>query len=539
MSGSSSEVHPGERIGRYTVVRRLAVGGMAEVYLARHEGPKGFAKWVVIKRVLPGLEATQNFTAMFLDEGRLAARLSHPGIAQTFELGEHENGFFLVMEYVAGESLNRLVKRAALDSKPIPAGSALRVAMQVLEALDYAHDLKGDNGDWLRVVHRDVSPTNVVITYHGAVKLLDFGIAHAESHQSHTEIGTVKGKGGYMAPEQASGAPVDQRTDIYAVGSLLYLLTTGAGPFDGHEDVFAMIRAAVEGRFPKPSERNPAVNPQLEQIILKAMSLNADDRYPTAGLMLAALEEHAVSRRLFPSPRELTMYMRQLFPDRIELARSYDEAPDEAVVAKMAESFSDAVGGEIVSAPTRLARRPISKANALPALSPPSQSLSSVKSQWPIVKSLKSQAKLVPLGAAPGPTTLVASMRAGEPAGFVGAVPALSQASERATQETDAVLSSGDFEDKTVGIAFVGVTAPPSGPASTVSSEMDQTGPSLASTGSETLDVGADPAEIRTSSLPNMASVGNLVAQNAWAFVVAGLAAVLLGVMLLWALSGD
>ncbi|MBS1151203.1 MAG: Serine/threonine protein kinase, partial [Myxococcaceae bacterium] len=170
-SSPPSEVLPGERIGRYTVVRRLAVGGMAEVYLARHEGPKGFAKLVVIKRVLPGLQQTEKFIAMFLDEGRLAARLSHPNIAQAFELGDHDGSFHIVMEYVPGESLNRLVKRATLDKRPIPAGSVLRVAMQVLEALDYAHDLKGDRGEWLKVVHRDVSPTNVIITYHGGVKL--------------------------------------------------------------------------------------------------------------------------------------------------------------------------------------------------------------------------------------------------------------------------------------------------------------------------------------------------------------------------------
>ena len=228
----SDELKAGDLIGRYTVLRKLATGGMAEIFLARHEGPKGFSKLVVVKRVLAGLEQTARFVEMFLDEGRLSAQLSHPNIAQTFELGEHQGRFHLAMEYVSGESLGKVVKRAKSDGQTITRGPLVRIGIQVLEALQYVHGLKGERGEWLKVVHRDVSPSNVIVSYQGHVKLLDFGIARSASHQHHTQTGLVKGKGGYMSPEQATAGAIDQRTDVYAVGALLYLLSTGIGQPD-------------------------------------------------------------------------------------------------------------------------------------------------------------------------------------------------------------------------------------------------------------------------------------------------------------------
>ena len=550
-SDPSSEALPGERIGRYTVVRRLAVGGMAEVYLARHEGPKGFAKLVVIKRVLPGLDQADKFLAMFLDEGRLAARLSHPNIAQTFELGDHEGTFHIVMEYVPGESLARLVKRAGADEKPIPEGVVLRVVMQVLEALDYAHDLKGDHGDWLKVVHRDVSPTNVIITYHGAVKLLDFGIARSATHEHHTQIGTVKGKGGYMSPEQALGSPIDQRTDIYAVGSLLYLLTTGVGPFDSLDDVFAMIRAAIDGRFQKPSALSPAVNAQLEKITLKAMAQKAEDRYPTAAAMLADLEDYAASQRLFPSARSLTAYMRQLFPERVELSRSYDQAPDDSIVAKLAESFSDVDSRQIVGAPTKLARRV--KGEDGTAMTVPSVPI--VRSGLVLAsKAARPIVKVVGLEERPPMQALRGRIGAGESsdelteaaprllgglAGFVGAVPELSRhSSERATQLQLPPVVLQREEATTAAVPIVGGPDGPFVSLRTASGEQEITGAAF-ETADSTMDLTQVPPPARSISLTNMVGVGNLVANNPWAFVIAGLAAVLFGVAVLWVLGGD
>jgi serine/threonine protein kinase len=540
-SSPSSDAKPGEKLGRYTVVRRLASGGMAEVYLARHEGPKGFSKLVVIKRVLPGLEQSDKFTAMFLDEGRLAARLSHPSIAQTFELGEHEGNYHLVMEYVPGESLNRLVRRAGLDSKPVPAAAVLKIGIQVLEALDYAHELKGDRGESLRVVHRDVSPTNVIVTYHGGVKLLDFGIASATIQEHHTQIGTVKGKGGYMAPEQALAAPVDQRTDLYAVGSLLYLLLTGVGPFDDEEDVFAMMRAAIEGRFPKPSARNASIHPELEEIILKATARKPEDRFPSAGAMLAALEAHSAAQRVFPSTRELAAYMRVLFPERVELAHSFGLPLDEELVDKLAESFND-LGKGILSTPTKLARRPATKAEDV-AAPPRSPAAPKAKKAVGDTEDRTGPGPLRPRpladGLFQGPTTQVPQLRL-EVGGAASEVPITG---ERATQQGPAQFVAEEADEKTIGVNFRRDLPPalsPPIPGKTMTGEHDLTGPSLAAVpdpGTSGTDAYLPLA--RTSSLNNMASVGDLVANNPWAFVVAGLAAVLLGVAVLWALGGD
>jgi eukaryotic-like serine/threonine-protein kinase len=293
---------------------------MAEIFLARFDGPKGFAKQVVIKRVLPELAKDEGFAAMFLDEARLSARLSHPNIVQAFEIGEEAGSLYLVLEYAPGESISRLVKHAVNAGSPVPPGPALRIGMQVLEALDYAHNLTAANGARFEVVHRDVSPGNVIVSYDGTVKLLDFGIARAVTQQHQTLTGTVKGKPGYMSPEQALAMPVDHRSDIYGVGSLLYLLTTGAAPFEGLGNAMATMRAAVEGRFVKPGQRNPALSPEVERIILKAMSLEAQERYPTAARMFEELEQHALSAGLRTSARSLMVYMRHLSSKRAEPA---------------------------------------------------------------------------------------------------------------------------------------------------------------------------------------------------------------------------
>ncbi len=557
-SVASDEVMPGDRIGRYLVLRRLATGGMAEIYLARQEGPKGFSKLVVLKRVLAGFQSTEKFVEMFLDEGRLSARLSHPNIAQTFELDEHGGTYHLAMEYVPGESLARLVKRAVIDARAIAAGSVLRIAMQLLEALEYAHDLKGERGEWLKVVHRDVSPTNVIVSYHGSVKLLDFGIARAASHEHQTQIGTVKGKGGYMSPEQAIAGPVDQRTDVYAVGALLYLLTTGVGPFDDAGNVFAMMRAAVEARFPRPSERNRGVSPQLELIILKAMATRPDERYPTAGAMLSDLEAFAAAQRLSTGPHGLAALMRQLFPDAAELARAYDQAPDEAVVDKLAQSFADLDDeDEVPSLPTRLARR---QAGSRPDDAPVGASMSSVGTDKTAVpqgvgrgsaapaqtKTPTGQRAVAVAGKASGESAEPRTVKAGALIGPVpGAHPAERDTHVVAVPFTPAGADADD--DKTVA-HFV--------PEEAANRTLSQ--PALAHSTREARTISAEhsfslspnpwdspgPPEVTTVNQTEVGAprsyrdVADIVSRNPWAFVGAGLGAVFLGVLMLWFLSG-
>jgi serine/threonine-protein kinase len=321
----------GERFGKYVLVKRLAVGGMAEVSLARLEGTAGFNKLVVIKQVLPGFAEMQSFVEMFLDEGRLAARLSHPNIAQTFELGVESGRHYIAMEYVPGETLFGVLKRCRETEQRLSMGNMLRVLMQLLEALDYAHELTDDQGAPLKLVHRDVTPSNIMVTRQGGIKLLDFGIARAATQVHHTEVGSVKGKGGYMSPEQCRGSNIDHRTDIYSVGAVLYFMATGQRPFDHlppGTDLLGQMQAAMEGAFHKPHELMPDIHGELERIILKAMALRQEDRYATAGAMLKDLERFSAQVQAFPSARDLGDFVKKLFPKDNEAALPVGPPPE-------------------------------------------------------------------------------------------------------------------------------------------------------------------------------------------------------------------
>jgi serine/threonine-protein kinase len=225
------------------------------------------------------------------------------------------------MEYVPGESLYAILKRCREKQLMLPLGCVLRVQMSLLEALDYAHELCDENGSPLGVVHRDVTPSNVMVTLQGAIKLVDFGIARAATQVHHTEVGRVKGKGGYMAPEQCRSSKVDHRADIYGAGAVLYLMATGFKPFEHlppGTDLLTLMTATMDGSFKRPSEVKRDVNPELERVILKAMALKPEDRYQTAGAMLEDLERFASSAGAFPSPRELGEFVKKLFPKQSE-----------------------------------------------------------------------------------------------------------------------------------------------------------------------------------------------------------------------------
>ena len=316
----------GERFGRYHLLRRLAVGGMAEVSLARLDGAAGFNKLVVIKQVLPDIAEQEHFIELFLDEGRLAAQLSHPNIAQTFELGEVDGRYFLAMEYVPGESLRDVDERATELNLPMPLSCALRVVLQCCEALDYAHSARDASGRPLELVHRDVSPSNIVVTWHGSVRLLDFGIARAATQVHRTQAGYTRGKFGFMSPEQCRAQTVDGRTDLYALGAVLYLLVTGKRPFAATGgNLVATVAATLAGDFPPPRQVNPAVHPELEAIILKAMATAHSDRYRTAGELLEALTDFANRHRRVALPRELGEYMAALFPGRATVLEQLEQ----------------------------------------------------------------------------------------------------------------------------------------------------------------------------------------------------------------------
>jgi eukaryotic-like serine/threonine-protein kinase len=323
--------------GKYQLLKRIALGGMAEVYLAQLEGAAGFTKLVVIKQVLPTLTTDRDFVGLFLDEGRLAAFLSHPNIAQTFDLGSVDGRYYLAMEYVPGETLRDICLRTSSRKREVPIGCAIRVSTQVLEALQYAHTLIDENGNSLGIIHRDVTPSNVIVTYHGVVKLLDFGIARNALRMHHTTVGYVRGKYGYMAPEQCFAGEIDHRVDIFAVGTLLYLMVTGQEPYpqESEEELFV---AMTESRYPPPSQVKPELPAELEKIILKAMAPSPGDRFSSAREMLEALGRFAASSRMFPTPGELGDFVKALFPERVSVQMRPDRARDPRAMTQILET---------------------------------------------------------------------------------------------------------------------------------------------------------------------------------------------------------
>lgn len=279
----------GEVLGKYRLLGALGHGGMADVYLAVADGPEGFRKLCVLKMLKDSMVADEDFRAMFLDEARLAARLNHPNVVQTFEVSDSEDGrLLLAMEYVEGQPITRVRRRLAPEDFPLTA--YLRVLCDVLDALDYAHNLSDFDGSRLGIVHRDVTPHNILIGYDGRVKLVDFGIAKSSAAVQMTQAGVLKGKVGYMAPEQASLADLDGRADVFSVGVILWEAIAGRRLAEGQSARDVLTRR-IEGKDPKIAEVVPEVDPELAAICDKAMSKRPADRFASASEMQAELEK--------------------------------------------------------------------------------------------------------------------------------------------------------------------------------------------------------------------------------------------------------
>lgn len=254
---------------------------MAEVFRAESAGLEGFKKTVAIKRVLPHLSEKKQFIGMFLDEARVSAHLSHSNCVQVFDIGVGDNTYFIVMEYVDGADLKAVIERHRRFGQPIPAELATLISVRICEGLSYAHELRDGQGRPLHIVHRDMSPPNVLITRHGEVKIVDFGLAKANSQLEHSEPGIIKGKFGYLSPEAAKGLPIDHRTDVFAVGIILWEMLAGKRLFMGDTDL-ATVRQVQAAVIPPLHQFNPSVTPDLEQILAKALAADPDARYQTA-----------------------------------------------------------------------------------------------------------------------------------------------------------------------------------------------------------------------------------------------------------------
>jgi serine/threonine-protein kinase len=299
--------------GKYQLVRKLATGGMAEVYLAKAAGPMGFEKTLVLKRILPHLAEDPAFVEMFLGEARLAAQLEHPNVVQIFDFGEAEGSFFLAMELIDGPNLRKLVKRA--QEVPLPPALCAKLVAFAAEGLAYAHEFRDPaTGEPLGLIHRDVSPDNILVSRQGAVKVVDFGIAKVAGQGHRTQTGVVKGKVAYMPPEQLQTKPLDRRVDVYALGVVLYELLTGKRPFDATTDVSVMQAILFEAFIPA-SQRRPDLPAALVQVLERALAKDRDKRYPDCRALQADLERFVMSTGESVGAYQIAQFMAQLMAD--------------------------------------------------------------------------------------------------------------------------------------------------------------------------------------------------------------------------------
>ncbi len=290
---------------------------MGEVYLARQRGLDGFQKLLVIKTLLPHLCEDEEFITMFKDEARVTAQLIHPNICQVFEFDQVGDTYYMAMEYLRGEDVRRLWKACELNGTPLPLPLICRVIADCAAGLDFAHSLRNSVGEPYNIVHRDISPQNILVTFEGGVKVIDFGVAKAAGRAQHTRTGALKGKYSYMSPEQVAGLDIDNRSDIFALGIVLHELLTGRRLFKSESDVQTLARVR-EAHVPPPSLLNPQLPPGLDEIVLKALAKNPDQRYRTAQEFRLALENWLIQGRMSASSAHLAEFLKVLYSERLE-----------------------------------------------------------------------------------------------------------------------------------------------------------------------------------------------------------------------------
>jgi serine/threonine protein kinase len=335
----------GTTSNRYAILGRIATGGMAEIFLARSTSLAGVERYVVLKRVLPERARDPVFVKMFLDEARLAAQLQHPNIAQVHDIGRLGDSYFFTMEYVHGEDLRSVLQRLSALRRALPVNHALLIAAGAAAALHHAHERTGPDRRPLGIVHRDVSPSNVMVSFEGAVKLVDFGVAKASQRSTETRTGTVKGKIAYLSPEQCKGSPIDRRSDIFSLGIVLYELLTCTRLFKRDTD-FATMTSIVNDDAPPPSLQRPELGPAIDRVVTTALARDPARRFPTAGDLLEALEQAAEESGKSMSAHGLGRFLRELFGERpepwVEL-HVRDDAPEIVTVTSQSVMAADAL----------------------------------------------------------------------------------------------------------------------------------------------------------------------------------------------------
>src|SRR5580704_1579219 len=306
-----------KKVGRYEVISHLATGGMAQIYLARQSGLGAFERHVVLKTILRERATDERFVTMFLDEAKLAATLNHQNVAQVYEVDQADGAYFMAMEYVHGENARAILEATLRRGWTIPLELAIMIISGAAAGLHHAHERRGKQGQPLNIVHRDISPANIMVGFDGSVKVLDFGIAKAEERATKTVGGMIKGKYGYMSPEQCKGKPIDRRSDIFALGICLYEMTTLRRAFKGNDD-FETMKRIVSGDVMLPSVAVQGYPRELEAIVLTAMANDPNARFQTAQEMIEALDAFAQRTKLVGSNTAMGRFMVQLFGSRKE-----------------------------------------------------------------------------------------------------------------------------------------------------------------------------------------------------------------------------
>src|ERR1051325_103187 len=298
------------------MLKHLASGGMADVMLGRSDGIEGFERHVVLKRIRPELARDQRFIRMFLDEARVAATLHHQNVVQVHDIGDAAVEYFIAMEYVHGEDVRAILSNAARHRTHVPLGHAISIVSAASAGLHYAHERRGSDKQPLNIVHRDVSPSNILVGYDGSIKVVDFGVATASMRQE-TRSGSLKGKLSYMSPEQCRGTPVDRRSDVYALGVVLYELATTTRMIKGEND-YLVMEQIVHGKISSPQLRRPSLPNELTELIMRALATDRDRRFTPADDLRVALDQFASSAGLTASSSAIASYMRQQFGQRPE-----------------------------------------------------------------------------------------------------------------------------------------------------------------------------------------------------------------------------
>ena len=339
-----------DHFGQYEILERIASGGMAELYKAKRTGVEGFQKIVAIKKILPHLADDEEFITMFADEAKLAAQLNHPNIIHIYDLGKIQaGGYFIAMEYVDGRDLRAIQRSGRELGAPLPVPLAVYIASKVASALDYAHRRRDAEGHDLHIVHRDVSPQNILISYEGDIKLCDFGIAKATSKASQTQSGALKGKLQYMSPEQAWAKPIDRRSDLFSLGVVLHELLTGDRLFRGDTDIQVLEKVRSAEVIP-PSRMNPEVPKNLDGVVLRCLAKDPEERYANASDLLRDLDSVLYSYTPAPGSADVAIYLHRL------------QAEETAIAEARAREAAQAQQAQAASGPDETARRRKSKA---------------------------------------------------------------------------------------------------------------------------------------------------------------------------------